>query len=166
MVIDQRDNGSRPCDYQIMMPMHCAWGLHCHPCGLTAQNSGSQSTESLQPNKQPSIASFTNTAGLVLTTDSTGFSAQCMHLCSKNACRTLTCVLHSQADLYPNPLIKDSWVPFVQVKGTLQKVEQLDNTQRSLARLNYAEECEAAINEQIKWVPLNIWIIYKTDPTV
>ena len=37
-----------------------------------------------------------------------------------------------------------------QVQGTLSTVSKLDNVSQSLARLDYAPECEAAINEQIK----------------
>jgi hypothetical protein len=42
----------------------------------------------------------------------------------------------------------------VQVKGELQRIEQLldsnNGTSQSLARFNYATDLEAAINEQIK----------------
>lgn len=41
----------------------------------------------------------------------------------------------------------------MQVKGQLSTVETLDNTRNSFARLDYHDECEAAINEQIKYVP-------------
>ena len=43
----------------------------------------------------------------------------------------------------------------VQVKGQLSTVESLDNTHNSFARLDYHDECEAAINEQIKYALLD-----------
>ncbi len=47
----------------------------------------------------------------------------------------------------------------LQVKGELTTVENLDNTHQSFARLDYHEECEAAINEQIN-IEYNISYVY------
>jgi len=47
----------------------------------------------------------------------------------------------------------------VQVKGELTTVENLDNTHQSFARLDYHEECEAAVNEQIN-IEYNISYVY------
>jgi ferritin heavy chain len=49
--------------------------------------------------------------------------------------------------------------PFQAVKGELTTVENLDNTHQSFARLDYHEECEAAINEQIN-IEYNISYVY------
>jgi ferritin heavy chain len=49
--------------------------------------------------------------------------------------------------------------PFTEVKGELSTVAGTDNTQQSLARLDYHEECEAAINEQIN-IEYNISYVY------
>jgi ferritin heavy chain len=49
--------------------------------------------------------------------------------------------------------------PFQAVKGELTTVENLDNTHQSFARLDYHEECEAAVNEQIN-IEYNISYVY------
>merc|ERR1712130_878376 len=60
-----------------------------------------------------------------------------------------------------NPEAKTEVVfePFQAVKGELTTVENLDNTHQSFARLDYHEECEAAINEQIN-IEYNISYVY------
>jgi hypothetical protein len=44
----------------------------------------------------------------------------------------------------------------VQVQGELAVVAKTDDQCQSFARVNYHPECEAAINEQIKCVALNL----------
>lgn len=60
-----------------------------------------------------------------------------------------------------NPEAKTEVVfePFTEVKGELTTVENLDNTHQSFARLDYHEESEAAINEQIN-IEYNISYVY------
>lgn len=49
--------------------------------------------------------------------------------------------------------------PFNEVKGQLSTVATLDNSTQSFARLDYHQECEAAINEQIN-IEYNISYVY------
>ena len=48
--------------------------------------------------------------------------------------------------------VSQEQLTLMQVKGQLSTVETLDNTRNSFARLDYHDECEAAINEQIKYI--------------
>ena len=63
-----------------------------------------------------------------------------------------------------NILINQARVSFLsckilQVKGELTTVEKVDSATQSFARLDYHEECEAAVNEQIN-IEYNISYVY------
>ena len=46
------------------------------------------------------------------------------------------------------------WAPAPQVLSQLATVEKTNAQLESFCRVDYAAECEAAVNEQIKWVQL------------
>ena len=65
----------------------------------------------------------------------------------------VSCVLALHMPKFLGACIAWNSLMAMQVKGQLSTVETLDNTRNSFARLDYHDECEAAINEQIKYVP-------------
>ena len=76
----------------------------------------------------------------------------------------LSCDVHTVSLLWVRVIVKSmqfslfmhtEWSPnssgsWLQVKGQLSTVQKVDSQTESFARLDYHQECEAAINEQIK----------------
>ena len=99
--------------------------------------------ETLSPLPQPSSFSFSPlNSSAALASSSLRFSP------AKRDTNFVLCA--SKGGANSKPLIGVVFEPFEEVKKELDLVPTVP--QLSLARQKYADDCEAAINEQIKWV--------------